>query len=150
MEIQKVGVAGCGLMGGGIAQVCAQSGYEVVVLETTEALLEKGLDGVRKSLSGAVARGKLAQGEMDAVVARIRGTTAVPDLAGSDVVVEAVVEDAEAKRKLFRELDACCAEHTLFGSNTSSIPIIEIAAATQRPDRLVGLHFFNPVPAMKP
>ncbi|MBI5445012.1 MAG: 3-hydroxybutyryl-CoA dehydrogenase [Deltaproteobacteria bacterium] len=149
MEIQKVGVAGCGLMGGGIVQVCAQSGYEVVVLEAAEAFLDKGMTAIRNSLTGSVARGKLLQAEMDATLARVRGTTSVTDLAGSDIVIEAVVEDLQAKRKLFSELDSCCAEHTLFCSNTSSIPIIEIAAATKRPDRFVGLHFFNPVPVMK-
>jgi len=142
-------VLGCGLMGGGIVQLCAQEGYEVTVLEAAEALLEKGLAAVRKNLSTAVARGKLGQAEMEAVLARIRGTTSVPDLAGSDVVIEAVVENLEAKRKFFGELDACCGDHTLFCSNTSSIPIIEIAAATKRPDRFVGLHFFNPAPVMK-
>ena len=149
MEIKRVGVAGCGLMGGGIAQVSAQAGFEVTVLEMEQRFLDKGLGAIGKNLARAVAKGKLEQDEMDAVLGRITGTTAVEDLRDSDIVIEAILENPLAKTDLFGKLDGLCPEHTLFASNTSSIPIIEIAAATQRPDRFVGLHFFNPVPVMQ-
>jgi len=149
MEIKNVGVAGCGLMGGGIAQVCAQAGYQVTVLEMEQRFLDKGLGAIEKNLARAVAKGKLAKDEMDAVLGRITGTTVVADLRDSDLVIEAIIEDPRAKTDLFGALDGVCPAHTLFASNTSSIPIIEIAAATQRPDRFVGLHFFNPVPVMQ-
>ena len=149
MEIKKVGVAGCGLMGGGIVQTCAQAGYQVVALEANEELLKKGLGVLERNLSGAVVKAKLQQVDMDAILSRIQGTISVKDLADCDIVVEAIMEDLELKKKLFSELDALCAERTIFASNTSSIPIIEMAAATKRPDRFVGLHFFNPVPVMK-
>ena len=149
MEIKRVGVAGCGLMGGGIAQVCAQSGYEVTVLEMEQRFLDKGLGTIEKNLARAVSKGKLEQAEMDAVLGRVTGTTKVEGLKNSDLVIEAIIENPQAKTDLFGTLDALCPAHTLFASNTSSIPIIEIAAATKRPDRFVGLHFFNPVPVMQ-
>jgi 3-hydroxybutyryl-CoA dehydrogenase len=149
MKIRKVGVAGCGLMGGGIVQVCAQAGYQVAALEAAEEFLTKGLAALGKNLSSAVAKGKLPQAEMDATLGRIRGTTSVADLADCDIVIEAIIENIDLKRRLFGDLDRVCPEHTLFCSNTSSIPIVEMAAATKRPDRFVGLHFFNPVPVMK-
>ncbi|MDF1556049.1 MAG: 3-hydroxybutyryl-CoA dehydrogenase [Deferrisomatales bacterium] len=149
MEIRNVGVAGCGLMGGGIAQVCAQAGYRVMVLEMEQRFLDKGLGAIAKNLARAVAKGKLPQAEMDAVLGRITGTTVVVDLRDSDLVIEAIIENPQAKTDLFGALDGVCPAHTVFASNTSSIPIIEIAAATQRPDRFVGLHFFNPVPVMQ-
>lgn len=149
MDIKKVGIAGCGLMGGGIVQTCAQSGYAVVALEANESFLQKGLGAIRGNLAKAVAKGKLQQAEMDAILGRIQGTTQVKDLAECDIVVEAIIEDLEMKKTLFGELDTLCPAHTILASNTSSIPIIELAAATRRPDRFVGLHFFNPVPVMK-
>jgi 3-hydroxybutyryl-CoA dehydrogenase len=149
MEIKKVGIAGCGLMGGGIVQTCSQAGYQVVALEANDAFLKKGLGALENNLSKAVAKGKLQQVDMDAIINRIQGTTEVKDLAGCDIVIEAIIEDLGMKKKLFIELDALCGEHAIFASNTSSIPIIEMAAATKRPDRFVGLHFFNPVPVMK-
>jgi 3-hydroxybutyryl-CoA dehydrogenase len=149
MEIKKVGVAGCGLMGGGIVQTCAQSGYQVVVLEANEAFLKKGLGAIENNLSKAVAKGKLAQADMDAVLSRIKGTLTVKDLADCDIIIEAIIEDPDLKKKLFSDLDDLCPQHTIFASNTSSIPIIEMAAATRRPEQFVGLHFFNPVPVMK-
>jgi 3-hydroxybutyryl-CoA dehydrogenase len=149
MEIKKVGVAGCGLMGSGIVQVCAQAGYETVVLEVAEEFLNKGLDAMKKNLGRAVTKGKLQQTEMDAVLGRVQGTTDVGDLAGSDIIVEAIRENLDDKKALFSALDDLCPEDTIFASNTSSIPIVEIAAATTRPTRFVGLHFFNPVPVMK-
>lgn len=149
MEIKNIGVAGCGLMGGGIAQVCAQSGYQVTVLEMEQRFLDKGLGVIEKNLARAVSKGKLEQAEMDAVLGRITGTTVVADLKNSDLVIEAIIENPQAKTDLFGALDALCPAHTVFASNTSSIPIIEIAAATKRSDRFVGLHFFNPVPVMQ-
>jgi 3-hydroxybutyryl-CoA dehydrogenase len=149
MEIKKVGVAGCGLMGGGIVQTCAQSGYQVVVLEANETFLKKGLGAIENNLSKAVAKGKLPQTDMDAVLNRIKGTLTVKDLADCDIIIEAIIEDLDLKKKLFTDLDGLCPQHTIFASNTSSIPIIEMAAATKRPEQFVGLHFFNPVPVMK-
>jgi 3-hydroxybutyryl-CoA dehydrogenase len=136
-------------MGGGIVQVCAQAGFDVVVLEAAPEYLTKGLAAIEKNLAGAVSKGKMAQADADAVRGRIRGTTAVADLAGCDLIIEAILENLDAKRALFSQLDALCPPHTIFCSNTSSIPIIEMAAMVKRPERFVGLHFFNPVPVMK-
>ena len=149
MEIKTAGVAGCGLMGGGIVQTCAAAGYQVIALEANEAFLEKGLAAIEKNLSRAVEKGRLEKAEMVAILGRIKGTTHVEDLSGCDIVVEAIIEDLDMKLNLFKSLDTLCPDHTIFASNTSSIPIIEMAAATGRPDRFVGLHFFNPVPVMK-
>ena len=149
MEIKKVGVAGFGLMGGGIVQVAAQAGYEVVALEAADDFLQKGFAALEKRLAGAVSKGKLTQADSDAIRQRIQGTTSVSDMATCDFIIEAVIENLEMKCKLFSELDRLCPAHTIFASNTSSMTIIEMAASTKRPDRFVGLHFFNPVPAMK-
>jgi 3-hydroxybutyryl-CoA dehydrogenase len=149
MEIKKVGVAGCGLMGGGIVQICAQAGLEVVALEMAQEFLDKGLGFIGKNLTKAVAKGRMDQAGMDAVMGRITGTTKVEDLSDCDIVIEAIIENLDAKRALFSKLDELCPEHTIFCSNTSSIPIIEMATMTKRPDRFAGLHFFNPVPVMK-
>jgi len=149
MEIKKVGVAGFGLMGGGIVQVAAQAGYEVVVPEAADDFLQKGFAALEKRLAGAVSKGKLTQADSDAIRNRIQGTTSASDMATCDFIIEAVIENLEMKCKLFSELDKLCPAHTIFASNTSSMTVIEMAAATQRPDRFVGLHFFNPVPAMK-
>ena len=149
MKIHKIGVAGCGLMGGGIVQTCAQSNYQVVVLEANDAFLSKGLDAIKKNLSRSVDKGKLQQTEMDVILGRIQGTTTSKDLSECDLIIEAIIEDFELKKELFCDLDSLCPEHTIFASNTSSIPIIEMASTTNRADRFVGLHFFNPVPVMK-
>lgn len=149
MAIKKVGVAGCGLMGGGIVQACAQAGYEVTVLEAEQRFLDNGMALITKNLSNAVAKGKITQDDMGATLSRITGTTKVEDCAGSDLFVEAIIENLAAKRELFGKLDALCAPHAIFASNTSSIPIIEMATATSRADRFLGIHFFNPVPVMK-
>ncbi len=149
MDIHKVGVVGCGLMGSGIAEVTAKSGFEVVVREMDGALLEKGEARIRKSLDRAVAKEKLTAEDRDAAWARLSFTTEVSDLAGCDLVIEAIVEDLEAKNALFGELDGLCPEGTIFASNTSSLTVTDMAAATSRADRFVGLHFFNPVPVMK-
>ena len=149
MKISKVGVLGAGLMGSGIAEVCAKNGYETVVREVSDELARKGIGRIESSLAKAVERGKLAAGDRDAAFARLAATTRLEDFAGCDLVIEAVVENLEAKIEIFRALDAICRKATIFCSNTSSLTITELSAATHRPDRFAGLHFFNPVPVMK-
>src|SRR5271165_3476195 len=149
MAIQKVGVVGCGLMGAGIAQVSAQAGLATVVREVSPELLEKGLKAVDKNLSRLVEKGTITEVAKGEIRGRLKGTTALEDLKDCDVIVEAIIEKLPAKRELFGALDELCAPHTIFASNTSSLTITEIAAATKRPQRFVGLHFFNPVPVMK-
>ena len=157
MKIEKVGVGGCGLMGHGIVQVAAQAGCQVVALEAEQAFLDKGLARIQKSLGKlaekAVAKGKAteedAQANAEAAYARITGTTERAQLADCDLVVEAIVEDLDAKKSLFAELGGLCKAETIFASNTSSFPIGEMAEASGRPSRFVGLHFFNPVQLMR-
>ena len=149
MDINKVGVVGCGLMGGGIAEVAAKSGFDVIVREVTDELLERGEARIRKSMERAVQKEKLSAEDRDAALGRLTFTTKVLDLQACDIVVEAIVEDLEVKNALFGELDSLCGESTIFASNTSSLTITDMAAATSRADRFVGLHFFNPVPVMK-
>jgi 3-hydroxybutyryl-CoA dehydrogenase len=149
MKVNKVGVLGAGLMGSGIAEVCARSGYETVVREVSDELVRKGVRRVESSLAKAVERGKLAAAESSAARGRLTVTTRVEDLATCDLVIEAVIENLEAKKELFGQLDGLCGEATIFCSNTSSLTITELSAATRRPDRFAGLHFFNPVPVMK-
>jgi 3-hydroxybutyryl-CoA dehydrogenase len=149
VKIQRVGVVGCGLMGSGIAEVASTSGFQVTVRELNDELLEAGRARIEKSMGRAVSKEKLSAEDRDGALARITFTTEVSGLSACDIVIEAVVEDVEAKNALFRELDPICAEGTIFASNTSSLTITEMAAATSRPDRFVGLHFFNPVPVMK-
>jgi 3-hydroxybutyryl-CoA dehydrogenase len=149
VAIETVGVAGCGLMGSGIAQVCAESGYRVIVREVTDELLKKGLGRIEGFLEKGVAKGKLAPERKAEVLGRLEGTTDLAKLAACDVVIEAVIENLELKGKLWQALDQVCPAHTLFASNTSSLSITEMAALTKRADRFVGLHFFNPVPLMK-
>jgi 3-hydroxybutyryl-CoA dehydrogenase len=136
-------------MGGGIAEIAAKSGFNVVVREVTDELLEKGEARIRKSMERAVQKEKLTAEDRDAALARLSFTTNVPDLKDCDIVLEAIVEDLETKNALFGELDGLCGEGTIFASNTSSLTITDMAAATSRADRFVGLHFFNPVPVMK-
>lgn len=149
MSVETVGVAGCGLMGSGIAEIAAKAGCGVVVREVDDAALQAGRARVEKSLARAVARNKLGEAERDAALARTTFTTDLAGLAGCDLVVEAVVESLDVKNALFAELDEACGPKTIFASNTSSLPITDMAAATSRADRFVGLHFFNPVPVMK-
>jgi 3-hydroxybutyryl-CoA dehydrogenase len=148
-EIRKVGVLGCGLMGSGIAEVAAKAGYQTSVREVSDQLAQKGEANIRKSLARAVDKGKLDADERDAVLARIRLTTSLEDLRDCDIVIEAVTEDLERKNELFRALDQLCGPDTIFASNTSSLTIAAMAAATSRPRSFVGIHFFNPVPVMK-
>jgi len=147
--MNKVGVVGCGLMGSGIAQVCAEAGHPVVVREVSDDLLRKGLGRIESFLGKGVERGKVTPERMREVMGRIEGTTALEAFAGCDIVVEAVVETLEAKRQVYQALDRICGPGTIFASNTSSLSITEMAAVTKRADRFVGLHFFNPVPLMK-
>ena len=149
MEIKRVGVVGCGLMGSGIVEVAARNGYDVVVREVNDDLLRAGLSRVEGSMRRGVERGKLAAADMDAARVRIRGTTTLGDLGDSDLVVEAVIEQMDPKKEVFRELDALCPPRTFFASNTSSLSITEMASVTKRAERFVGMHFFNPVPVMK-
>ena len=147
--IEKVGVVGCGLMGSGIAQVAAQAGCQVTVREVSQQLLDKGLQGIDKNLARLVEKGTLTAADRDQVRSRLRGTTNVEDLKDSDVIIEAIIEQLPAKRELWGALDKICPKPTIFASNTSSLSITEMATFTQRPDRFVGMHFFNPVPVMK-
>jgi len=149
MPIEKVGVVGCGLMGSGIAQVAAQGGYPVVVREVSEQLVEKGLKSIEKNLGRLVEKGTMSAPDRDQVRGRLRGTTNLDDLKGCDLIVEAIIEQLPAKRELWSALDKLCPKSTIFASNTSSLSITEMATFTQRPDRFLGLHFFNPVPVMK-
>ncbi|HYL06623.1 MAG TPA: 3-hydroxybutyryl-CoA dehydrogenase [Thermoanaerobaculia bacterium] len=149
MKIRKVGVLGCGLMGAGIAEVAARAGFETVVREVSEEVVEKGLAKLRGSLDKAVERGKLDAAERDKTWGRLRGVVDLAALADCDLVIEAIVENLDEKRKTFAALDAVVKDGALFASNTSSLTITQIATATRRPDRFVGLHFFNPVPVMK-
>ncbi len=147
-DIKRVGVLGCGLMGGGIAQVAATAGYETIVRDVSQQVWDKARAGIEKSLAKFVEKGKLSAADRDAALKRLRFTTATADLKSCDIVVEAVTEDLELKNSLWRELDALTGPDTIFASNTSSLTIAAMAAATKRPDRVVGLHFFNPVPLM--
>jgi 3-hydroxybutyryl-CoA dehydrogenase len=148
MEIKKVGVLGCGLMGSGIAQVSATAGFDTTVLEVEQRFLDKGFAGIEKSLAKFSEKGTLKE-TPQAVRARLKGTTNHHDLANCDIIVEAVIENVEEKRKMYSALDAVVKKDAIFASNTSSISITELAAATKRPERFIGLHFFNPVPLMK-
>jgi 3-hydroxybutyryl-CoA dehydrogenase len=149
MAIEKVGVVGCGLMGSGIAQVAANAGCHVTVREVSPQLVEKGLQSIDKNLQRLVDKGTLPQAERDKVRGRLRGTTNLEDLKDCDLVIEAIIEQLPAKRELWNVLDKICPKATIFASNTSSLSITEMATFTQRPDRFLGLHFFNPVPVMK-
>jgi 3-hydroxybutyryl-CoA dehydrogenase len=147
-EITSVGVLGCGLMGSGIAQAAATAGFPTVVRDVTDTLLDKGRGTIQKSLAKLVEKGKLDPSARDGAAERLRFTTDIAELAESGIVIEAVTEDLALKNRLWQELDDICPPATIFASNTSSLPIGAMASATRRPDRFVGLHFFNPVPLM--
>jgi len=149
MSVEKVGVLGCGLMGSGIAEVCARAGLPTVVREVEQGLLDQGMARIEKSLGKAVDKGKLAAEDRDATLGKLQGTTSIDDLADCDLVIEAIVENLEEKCRTFAALDEAVKETALFASNTSSLTITEIAMATTRTGRFLGLHFFNPVPVMK-
>jgi 3-hydroxybutyryl-CoA dehydrogenase len=147
-DIKTVGVVGCGLMGAGIVEVAARRGHDVVVSEVSQELLHRGLGRLRKSLDRGLDKGKLSAEDHAAALDRVRGTTEIADFAGCDLIVEAVLETFAAKREIFQALDGIVSERCILGSNTSSISITKIAAATKHPERVIGLHFFNPVPVM--
>ncbi|MBN1529783.1 MAG: 3-hydroxyacyl-CoA dehydrogenase family protein [Thermoleophilaceae bacterium] len=149
MEIKQVGVLGCGLMGHGIAQVAAQAGYDVVVREVDQGKLDKGLGKIEKQLGRAVEKGRMEQNEADAVRGRIKGTLDYSDLADSDLVIEAITEDLDMKLEMWREVDSVVKPEAVFATNTSSLPVIDQAAVTSRPESFLGLHYFNPAQVMK-
>jgi len=149
MEIKKVGVVGCGAMGSGIVQLCAQSGYQVVVSEINDVLLNKGLASIDKVLARLVEKGKLTQQDKDATLGRIKGTTNTKDFSDCDLMIEVAIENLELKKKIFAELDKICPKHAILGTNTSCLSIIDMAVVTKRPDKVLGLHFFNPAPVMR-
>ena len=149
MEIKKVGVLGAGLMGHGIAQVAAQAGYDVVLREVSDERLSKGVGKIEKQLAKAVEKGKVEQTDADAVRGRIQGTLDYGDFADCDLVIEAITEDLEMKLDMWRELDPIVKDGALLATNTSSLPVIAQAAVTKRPDRMIGLHYFNPAQVMK-
>ncbi|HMF55016.1 MAG TPA: 3-hydroxybutyryl-CoA dehydrogenase [Pyrinomonadaceae bacterium] len=151
MEIKKVGVLGCGLMGSGIAQTAASAGFETIVREVSEDLIAKGFGGIEKSLAKFAEKGTITAGQQAETRGRLKGTTSLEDLADCDIVIEAIIENLDVKRETYSRLDAICKQETIFASNTSSISITEMMTATsaERQRRFIGLHFFNPVPIMK-
>ena len=151
MEIRKVGVLGCGLMGSGIAQVAASAGFETVVREVSDELIQKGFGGIEKSLAKFAEKGTITADQQKEIRGRLRGTTTFDDLADCDIIIEAIIENIGEKQNTYRQLDAICKPETIFASNTSSISITEMMTATSaaRQQRFIGLHFFNPVPLMK-
>ena len=149
MEIKKVGVVGGGIMGGGIAQVSAQAGYEVVMSEINDELLNKGLASINSILTRNVEKGRMSQEDKDATLARIKGTTNTKDFSDCDLVIEAIIENMDLKKKVFAELDKVCPKHTILATNTSCLSVIDMAKATNRPEQVLGMHFFNPVPVMR-
>jgi 3-hydroxybutyryl-CoA dehydrogenase len=149
VEIEKVGVVGAGIMGAGIVQVCAQSGYQVVVSEINDELLQKGLGTVDFFLGKAVQKEKITAKDKDEIMGRVQGTTDPKNFKDCDLIVEAIIENLELKKQLFKDLEEICPPHALLTSNTSSMTIVEMAAVTKRPEKVAGLHFFNPVPVMR-
>ena len=151
MEIKKVGVLGCGLMGSGIAQVAASAGFQTVVREVSDELIQKGFAGIEKSLAKFAEKGTITGDQQKEIRGRLHGTTTFADLADCDIIIEAIIENIEEKRSTYKQLDQLCKPETIFASNTSSISITEMMTATsaERQRRFVGLHFFNPVPLMK-
>jgi 3-hydroxybutyryl-CoA dehydrogenase len=149
MEIKTIGVVGCGQMGSGIAEVSARAGYNVIVREVNDQLLSKGLNNIKSSLEKGVQRGKVSEAERDETLSRLKGTVKLEDMASCDFIIEAVIENMEEKKALFSALDKICPPHTILSSNTSSLSLIEMARSTQRPDRFIGMHFFNPPTATR-
>jgi 3-hydroxybutyryl-CoA dehydrogenase len=149
MGIKKLGVLGCGQMGAGIVQVFAQAGYDVVAVDTVPAMLEKGMKGIEKRLMGRVEKGKLDAAEKDRIIGRIRTSARMEDLADCDLIEEAIPEDLELKKLTLAELDRICKPETVFGSNTSGLSVTDMAVATKRGDKVIGMHFHNPAPVMQ-
>ena len=149
MEIKKVGVVGCGLMGSGITETCARSGYSVVVSEINQELLNKGMSAMKSSMETGVKKGKLTGEDATAALGRIKGTTKMEDFRDCDLVIEAVIENLEEKKRVFATLDKICPQHAILASNTSCLSVLDMAMATKRPEKVIGMHFFNPVPVMR-
>ncbi|MGC2272173.1 MAG: 3-hydroxybutyryl-CoA dehydrogenase [Candidatus Sulfotelmatobacter sp.] len=153
MEIKKVGVLGCGLMGSGIAQVCAMAGLDVTVLEVEQRFLDKGFGGIEKSLAKfaerPVEKGGITAQQKDAIRGRLKGTTNKADLADCDIIIEAIIENVDEKKKMYASIDGVVKKEAIFATNTSSISVTELLTSVKRPERFIGLHFFNPVPLMK-
>jgi len=149
-DVKKICVMGAGLMGNGIAQVCAQAGYEVAMRDIEDHFVENGISMIKKNLFRGVKKGKMSQDQMDEILGRIKGTTDLKEATKeADVIIEAIIENRDLKRKVFAELEEICNPNVIFASNTSSISITDMAAATKRPDKFIGMHFFNPVPVMR-
>jgi 3-hydroxybutyryl-CoA dehydrogenase len=146
--MRKVGVVGCGIMGSGIVQACARAGYQVMVSETDKGLLDRGLKSISNSLARQVEKGKLSQENMEEILSRIQGTVDADDFSDCDLLIEAVIENPEIKKKIFSSMDKICSEHTLIATNTSVLSVTDMAMATERPEKVLGLHFMNPVPVM--
>jgi 3-hydroxybutyryl-CoA dehydrogenase len=149
MEIKKVGVVGCGTMGSGIAQVCAQSGYSVTVSEISDEVLNKGLKSIDSILSRSVEKGRISPQDKESTLARIKGTTDIGDFSQCDIVIEAAPEEMDIKTAIFAQLDKVCPKHAILATNTSVLSVINMAAATSRPEQVLGMHFSNPVPVQK-
>jgi 3-hydroxybutyryl-CoA dehydrogenase len=149
MEIKTIGIVGAGQMGAGIAQVAAVAGYHVILSDIKQDFIDRGMGGIQKSLGKFVEKGKMDAGTKDAALGRIKTTLDLADMKSADLVVEAVIEDLELKRKIFKQLDEVCPAHAILSSNTSSISITKLAAVTKRPQKFIGMHFMNPVPMMK-
>lgn len=147
--MEKIFVIGAGTMGAGIVQAFAQKGYEVIVRDIKDEFVERGINGINKGLTKLVAKGKMSEDDKEAVLSRITGTTDLSLAEDCDLVIEAAVENMEIKKSIFAELDGICKESTILASNTSSLSITEVASATKRPDKVIGMHFFNPAPVMK-
>jgi 3-hydroxybutyryl-CoA dehydrogenase len=149
MDVKKVGVVGCGLMGRGIVEISAKAGFDVLVSEVNQDFLDKGLAAIKSSLSKAIEKGKSTEGEMKAALGHIKGTIKMEDHKDRDLVIEAVIENMDLKKKIFADLDKICPPNTIIATNTSCLSIIEMASVTKRQDKVLGMHFFNPVPVMK-
>jgi 3-hydroxybutyryl-CoA dehydrogenase len=149
MRIKTIAVIGAGTMGAGIAQVAAQGGYQVIIQDIEQKLVERGLSTIKQNFDRAISKGKLTVNESEQIMARISGTVELENLRDSDLIIEAIIENMDIKKKLFSELDKVCKAETVFASNTSGLSITEMAAVTARPHQVIGMHFFNPVPVMK-
>ncbi|PIV69382.1 MAG: 3-hydroxybutyryl-CoA dehydrogenase [Euryarchaeota archaeon CG01_land_8_20_14_3_00_38_12] len=149
MEIKKIGVIGAGTMGHGIALVCAKNGYDVVMRDIEQKFVDNGMAKINKFLGRSVEKGNLSEEEKNKILNKITPTTKLDAVRDCDVVIEAILEDVNLKKNLFKELDAVCSEHTILASNTSTIPVTDLASATKRPEKFIGMHFMNPVPLMK-
>ena len=148
MEVKRIGVVGCGLMGSGIAEVCARSGYSTIALEVNQQFLDKGMNSIKASLEKAASKGKMSAQDKDAALARLKGTINAEDFKDVDLVLEAVIENMDEKKRIMSTMDKICPPHAILASNTSCLSILQMAMATKRPTQVIGIHFFQPVPVM--